>query len=106
MSVSREDVERIARLAELRVDEDAVGPLAEQLSRILDYVARLNELSAGETARPFVAGPDAIQLRPDEVRPWPLAMPPAKLAPAFREGFFTVPRLGQFEDAGSAEEEA
>ena len=106
MSVSRDDVERIARLAELRVEEESVGPLAEQLSRILDYVARLNELTAGETARPFVAGPDEIRLRPDEVRPWPLAIPPAKLAPAFREGFFTVPRLGQFDDAGSAEEEA
>ena len=106
MRVSRGDVERIARLAELRVEADAVGPLAEQLSRILEYVARLNELPASETARPFVAGPDAILLRPDEVRPWPLAIPPAKLAPAFREGFFTVPRLGQFEDAGTPEEEA
>jgi len=105
MSVSRADVERIARLAELRVEAEAVGPLAEQLSRILDYVARLNELPAGETARPFVAGPDAILLRPDEVRPWPLAIPPAKLAPAFREGFFTVPRLGQFAGAGTPEEE-
>ena len=106
MSVSREDVERIARLAELQVDADAVGPLAEQLSRILEYVARLNEVPAGETARPFVAGPDAIALRPDEVRPWPLAIPPAKLAPAFREGFFTVPRLGQFDDGGTEDEGA
>ena len=105
MSVSREEVERIARLAELGVDEDTVGPLAEELSHILDYVARLNELPAGETARPFAAGPDAIQLRPDEVRPWPLAMPPAKLAPSFREGFFTVPRLGQFEDTGGEDGE-
>lgn len=106
MSVSRDDVERIARLTELRVEEDAVGPLAVQLSRILEYVARLNEVPAGETVRPFVAGPDAIRLRADEVRPWPLAVSPAKLAPAFREGFFTVPRLGQFDSAEVAEDEA
>ena len=79
-------------------------PLARQLSGILEYVARLSGVPAGETARPFVAGPDAIILRPDEVRPWPLALPPAKLAPAFRDGFFTVPRLGQFEE--DAEDEA
>ena len=97
MSVSREDVLKIARLAELHVDEDAVEPLARELSDILDYVARLSAVPTGEMARPFVAGPDAIRLRPDEVRPWPLALPPAKLAPAFREGFFTVPRLGQFD---------
>lgn len=105
MSVSRDDVERIAQLAELGVEEEAAGPLAEELSRILEYVARLNELPAGETARPFSAGPDAIALRPDEVRPWPLAIPPAKLGPAFREGFFTVPRLGQFESTAAEDEE-
>ncbi len=98
MSVSRADVERIARLAELHVDEDAVEQLAEQLSRILEYVTQLGDVPVGESARPFTPGPEAIQLRPDEVRPWPLAAPPADFAPAFREGFFTVPRLGQFGD--------
>ena len=106
MSVSREDVEKIAQLAEVRIEDEAIEPLAEQLSRILDYVARLSEVPAGETLRPFVAGPDAIRLRPDEVRPWPLAIPPAKFAPALREGFFTVPRLGQFGGGDAAEGDA
>jgi len=96
MSVSREDVMRIARLAELGVEDEAVDQLAEQLSHILDYVAQLEGIPAGDGARPFVAGPEEVQLRRDEVRPWPLAVGPAGLAPAFREGFFTVPRLGQF----------
>ena len=105
MSVSREEVEKIARLAELRIEDDAVDPLAGQLSRILEYVARLSEVPGGETLRPFVAGPDAIRLRPDEVRPWPLAVPPAKVAPAFREGFFAVPRLGQFGGAETGDDD-
>jgi len=103
MSVSRADVEKIARLAELQLDEDAAEQLAEQLSRILAYVAELGEVPAGESARPFTPGPEAIRLRPDEVRPWPLAAPPADFAPAFREGFFTVPRLGQFGDDAAEE---
>jgi aspartyl-tRNA(Asn)/glutamyl-tRNA(Gln) amidotransferase subunit C len=106
MSVTRGDVEKIARLAEVRIEDDQVEPLAEQLSRIIEYVARLSDVPAGETLRPFIAGPDAIRLRPDEVRPWPLAFPPAKLAPALREGLFTVPRLGQFEDAETEEDDA
>lgn len=105
MSVSRTDVEQIARLAELRVDEDAVAALAEQLSAILAYVEQLGELPAGEAARPFGPGPEAIRLRPDEVRPWPLAMPPAEFAPAFRQGFFTVPRLGQFGEESAEDDE-
>ena len=102
MSVTRDEVLRIARLAELHVDDEAVDELTEQMSRILDYVAQLSSVPAGEQAKPFLAGPDAIPLRPDEVRPWPLAAGPSEIAPAFREGFFLVPRLGQFE-AGAEE---
>ena len=97
MSVSRDDVLKIAQLAEIQVDEETLPVLAEQMSRILDYVAQLNALPAGEAARPFIPGPDAIVFRPDEVRPWPLTADPEDLAPAFKNGFFVVPRLGQFE---------
>jgi aspartyl-tRNA(Asn)/glutamyl-tRNA(Gln) amidotransferase subunit C len=96
MSVSREDVLRIARLAELQVDEATLPMLVEQMSAILDYVAQLQEVPAGETARPFTSGPDAVRLRPDEVRPWPLAFGPDRMAPDFKDEFFVVPRLGQF----------
>ena len=102
MSVSREEVLHIARLAELDVAEDALPTLVEQMSRILEYVAQLNRLPTGETARPHLAGPDAIQLRPDEIKPWPMAFGPKQLAPAFRDGFFVVPRLEAFGDGGDA----
>ena len=98
MSVSREEVLRIVQLAELKVDEAALPMLVEQMSRILDYVAQLNALPASESARPFVPGPDAIRFRPDEVKPWPLAFGPAETAPAFKDGFFAVPKLGQFDE--------
>ena len=100
MSVSRDDVLKIARLAELEVDEAALPMLVEQMSAILDYVAQLQEVPAGETARPFTSGPDALRLRPDEVRPSPLAFGPAEMAPEFKDGLFVVPRLGQFEEGG------
>ena len=100
MSVTREEVLHIARLAELDVAEEALPALVEQMSRILEYVAQLNRLPTGETARPYLAGPDAIKLRVDEVKPWPLAFGPKQLAPAFRDGFFVVPRLEAFDDGG------
>ena len=101
MSVSREEVLRVARLAELDVDDEALPALTEQMSRILDYVAQLAQVPAGESTRPFLAGPDAIRPRPDEVKPWPLAFGPRDLAPAFKDGFFVVPRLSAF-DGGEA----
>ena len=99
MSVSRDEVLRIAQLAELDVEEEQLPEMAAQMSRILDYVAQLSAIPSNGTVKTFVPGPDAIRFRPDEVAPPPplLAFGPDKFAPAFKEGFFVVPKLGQFE---------
>jgi aspartyl-tRNA(Asn)/glutamyl-tRNA(Gln) amidotransferase subunit C len=97
MSVTHDEVLKIARLAELEVSEEALPLLAEQMSRILDYVRQINSVPASEGVRPFVPGPDAVRFRPDEVKPAPLAFGPATFAPAFKDGFFLVPKLGAFE---------
>ncbi len=97
MSVTHDEVLKIARLAELEVSPETLSVLAEQMSRILEYVAQINSVPASEGVKPFVPGPDAVRFRADEVKPAPLAFGPAKLAPAFKDGFFLVPKLGQFE---------
>ena len=97
MSVSRDEVLRIAQLAELDVDEEALPELVDQMSRIIDYIAQLSAVPANGSVRAFVPGPDAIRFRPDEVNPAPLAFGPEEFAPAFKEGFFVVPKLDQFE---------
>ena len=100
MSVSRAEVERIARLAELHVDDAALPALTEQMSRIIDYVSQIAAVPGTETIPPFTPGPVALRFRADEVRPVPLALTPAQIAPAFRDGFFLVPRLGAFDAGG------
>jgi aspartyl-tRNA(Asn)/glutamyl-tRNA(Gln) amidotransferase subunit C len=97
MSVSRDEVLRIAQLAELDVDEETLPELADQMSRIIDYVAQLSAVPANGSVKVFVPGPDSIRFRADEVNPAPLALDPKEFAPAFKEGFFLVPKLGQFE---------
>ncbi len=97
MSVTHDEVLKIARLAELEVSPETLSVLAEQMSRILEYGAQINSVPASEGVKPFVPGPDAVRFRADEVKPAPLAFGPAKLAPAFKDGFFLVPKLGQFE---------
>ncbi len=44
MSLTRSDVEKIAQLARLELTEDERALYQGQLSAILDYAARLNEL--------------------------------------------------------------
>ncbi len=99
MSVTRKDVEHVARLAELAVDPAELPELTAQLDRIVGMVDQLAALdpAGGGTGR-FVPGPSQTPLREDEVRPSHLAIPPAQLAPEFRDGFFVVPRLGAMEE--------
>ena len=105
MSVTEEEVRQIARLAELSVDEEHLPELAAQMSRIVDYIAQLSQVpGGGEHTKPFIPGPDAIALRADVVAPQPLDGKLSDFAPAFREGFFLVPKLGAFEGAEEDEE--
>lgn len=98
MTISSDDVRHVARLAELAVEESELERLTAQLDRIVRYVAQLQELGDLDGAPPFLPGPAETPLRPDEVRPAPLARPPAAFAPEFTDGFFVVPRLGAMEE--------
>lgn len=99
MSIGKEQVLHVARLAELAVADADVPKLVEQLNRIVEFVAQLDEVPASEEAPPFVAGPAQLALREDVPGPVPLARPPAQFAPEFRDGLFLVPRLGAMEES-------
>ncbi len=97
MSVSREQIRRIAELAELAVDDAAAAELEVQLNRILGYVEQLGELPKDDASH----DERAVSLRRDEPSADTLAERPAHWAPAFRGELFVVPRLGE---AGREEE--
>lgn len=99
MSIGKDEVIHVARLAELSVTEAELPKLVEQLSRIVDFVAELNQVPADTSAPPFQAGPSKTPLREDVVAPVPLERAPAEIAPAFVDGFFVVPKLGTMEES-------
>lgn len=100
MAVTRADIQRIAELAELHVDDAAAAELEGQLSRILDHVAQLQQLPPAAAA----AGTEAaLRLRRDEVGPDPLEAPPASFAPALKGGLFLVPKVAELAP-GAADE--
>lgn len=97
MSIKREELLRVAQLAELDVPPRDLDELVRQVGRIVDYVALLNEAPSGESTAPFLAGPAAVRLREDVPGSVPLSAGPESFAPAFRDGLFLVPRLGAME---------
>ncbi len=94
MSVTRADVEHIARLAALAVDEKSLPALTEQIRQILEYVSQLEAVEdADHLVGESYPGPRQ-PLRDDTARSAPLALPLEDMAPAFHHGLFLVPRLG------------
>jgi len=61
MPIDREDVRRIAELARLEIPADGSERVAAQLSRVLDFVATLNELD--------LAGLEPTSLAPVDAEP-------------------------------------
>jgi aspartyl-tRNA(Asn)/glutamyl-tRNA(Gln) amidotransferase subunit C len=98
MSIGRNEVLHVARLAELAVGEGELDRLVDQMNRIVDYVTQLDQVPADRMAAPFLPGPASAALREDVPDPVPLARPPAEFAPEFRDGFFLVPRHGAMEE--------
>jgi aspartyl-tRNA(Asn)/glutamyl-tRNA(Gln) amidotransferase subunit C len=97
MTIGRDEVLHVARLAQLDVPARDVEGLVTQIGRIVDYVAQLNNVPASETAEPFQAGPAKTPLREDTPGAVPLAHGIESFAPEFRDGLFLVPRLGSME---------
>ncbi len=97
-SVRPEDIERIAQLAALQVDAEALPNLTEQIAQILEYVSRLDTLDISDASM-VLRATHASPLRPDEVQPADLVTEPQSFAPAFMDGLFVVPRLSAMEDA-------
>ena len=102
MSLSREDVQHVAALARLGMDDDEIATMQEQLSSILEHINVLNELDTD--AIPPTAQVIALSnvWRDDVPRPSFSQDTALQNAPEQRDGFFAVPAvLGGDEGASS-----
>ncbi|MBW4933861.1 Asp-tRNA(Asn)/Glu-tRNA(Gln) amidotransferase subunit GatC [Marinobacter sp. F4206] len=93
MTISREDIEKVAVLARIRVDDEQVSALENDLGNILDLVDQLSAADTEEVA-PMAHPLDAVQrLRPDEVTETNQREAFQAIAPATENGLYLVPRV-------------
>ena len=69
MPLSQKEVQHIARLARLEMTGEQETLYREQLSAILDYIAKLRELDTTDVPPTSGGGLTQMTLRVDEVRP-------------------------------------
>lgn len=68
MAISKEDIEKIARLAHLPLTEEEAGMMGEKLSSVLEYVDKLSEVDTeGVEPLAHVTGVENV-MRDDEVK--------------------------------------
>lgn len=103
MSLTHGEVEQIARLAKLSLDQVELEGLRRDLGSILDHMRELEGAELAGVAPTGGAAEHSAPMRPDEPGADALELPLDELAPRFEQSFFVVPRLAAL-DADALEE--
>jgi aspartyl-tRNA(Asn)/glutamyl-tRNA(Gln) amidotransferase subunit C len=91
MSLTRQEVDHIAELARLELSEEELNRFREQLSAILDYAARLQDLDTSGIPPTSSVLPARSVLREDEPRPGLSLQELLMNAPDSQDSQFRVP---------------
>ncbi len=92
MSLQRADVEKIAHLARIALDEADIPSYTRNLSNILDFVAKMNAVET--TGMPMAHPLDAVaRLRPDVVTETDQHELFQAIAPQVTAGLYLVPKV-------------
>ena len=93
MSIDIATAAKVAKLALIRVEEDQLPKLAEQLSGILGFMEQLNEVNVDGIEPMVSVTPMRLVRRKDAVTDGNIQAQVLKNAPDAREGFFAVPKV-------------
>ncbi len=91
--IDLETARRVAKLARIRVPEENLPALADELSQILTFMEQLNEVDV-EGVEPMTSvTPMRLKRRADAVSDGGMPARILSNAPDAREGFFAVPKV-------------
>lgn len=91
MSISKKEVLTVASLARLEVDDQRAEELTVELSKILEYVKKLDELDTRDVPPTAQVSVEQAPLRPDVRRPGLTREEALSQAPRVSEVGFLVP---------------
>jgi aspartyl-tRNA(Asn)/glutamyl-tRNA(Gln) amidotransferase subunit C len=93
MKIKKEEIEHIAMLARLSLSEEEKDLFGSQLSSILDYIEKLNELDTSDIEPTSHVLSLCNVVRDDTLRPSIMKEDALLNAPDHTEKFYRVPRI-------------
>jgi aspartyl-tRNA(Asn)/glutamyl-tRNA(Gln) amidotransferase subunit C len=93
MSVDTKTVAKIANLARIKMGEDQLAPMADELNKILAWVEQLDEVDTDNVPPMTSVVESKLPRRIDEITDGEKSADILKNAPATEFGYFAVPKV-------------
>ena len=93
MSIDKDTVKHIAKLARISLDEKKINSLSKDLSSIMKFIEKLNELNTDKTTPLTSIINASLKSREDEVKDGKIRDQILKNSPEKNEEFFDVPKV-------------
>ncbi len=93
MSIDKETARKVAKLARIKVEDDALDALASEFNAILGFVEQLNEVDVDGVEPMTSVTPMRLKRREDVVTDGDQQTKVLANAPDARNGFFAVPKV-------------
>ena len=93
MAVDRETVNRVARLARIKVSEDELDTLAGELSKIIGWIEQLDEVDTSNVEPVASVSDMKLRWRADAVTAGGIPEKVTINAPDPQKGMFSVPKV-------------
>ena len=92
---SKEDLQRIAKLAHLQIEEGEMNTRVDEFNQILSYIDQLSDLDTQNASATFDFDPQdpGLPILEDKVVPSIENEKAFENAPEHQENFFTVPKV-------------
>ena len=93
MSIDKDTVKHISKLARISLDDKKADSLSKNLSSIIEFIEKLNELNTDKTIPLTSIIDDSLNSRKDEVNNEKIRDQILKNSPEKNEEFFVVPKV-------------
>jgi len=93
MSIDKDTVKHISKLARISLDDEKIDSLSKDLSSIIKFIEKLNELKTDKTKPLTSIINSSLKLRKDEIKDGKIRDQILKNSPETNKEFFVVPKV-------------